>query len=31
MKWDHEKNEDIFDKLKIKPLAEYIQNKSQEM
>jgi hypothetical protein len=25
-KWDYERNEDIVDKLKIKPLIDYVQN-----
>jgi hypothetical protein len=25
-KWDHKRNEDILDKLKIKPIIDYIQN-----
>jgi hypothetical protein len=24
-KWDHKRNEDIFDKLKVKPVIGYIQ------
>jgi hypothetical protein len=26
IKWDHKRNEDILDKLKIKPLLIYIEN-----
>jgi len=25
-KWDHKRNENILDKLKIKPMTNYIQN-----
>jgi hypothetical protein len=29
-KWDHKRNEDILDKLKIKPVIDYIHNYQRE-